>query len=394
MNYRIIITYVALLGIFGFLAFAYVNYHQSQTPVNSPLLSKPVSTPSYLTKEQAEDLIKTIIKDNPEIIIRSIQDFQSIKRKEAIEQAKKRVLQHLTSIENNVDDPRIGDPNAKVKIVEFFDYDCGYCKQMAAIKAKIVEENPDIQYVFKEYPILGESSVLKAKAALAVYSIDKEKYMQFHLALLSSTEIKNEEHIIEVAGTLGIDIEKLRASFHNTKWNDIINANMNLAREIGIMGTPGYVIGGELYPGALSYEEIKVKINAARIRLGVAEPVVETTQTLHSNTNPPAPIAAHPSENEQQSSEPMAAADNAPEATVVAPSSVEGEKQTSEVAAASQGSVAVPTIESRNQRIESTANTATEGAVAAPLAESDKQVAKPVAVVPVVNPPVPNGEGN
>ncbi|ETO01616.1 putative Zn-dependent protease, partial [Reticulomyxa filosa] len=273
---KIIASYIFMLGFLGFLAFAYINYTQ-ETAEKVASERFVIKNGKVSNKQGIVDLVKSTIKENPELIIQAVQECQIKKMQDAMEQAKKNVKEKIAVIENNSNDPKVGPDTAKVKVIEFFDYNCGYCKHMANVKSKIIEQNPDIQYIFKELPIMGEASTIASKAALAVYNIDKSKYLPFHIALLKSNN-RTEESLINTAGTLGIDLIKLKEELKNPKLNEVINATQNLAGELGIRGTPGYIINGELIPGVISFEQFVAKINQAKIATA-SNVEVKTTST-------------------------------------------------------------------------------------------------------------------
>ncbi|KIE04445.1 hypothetical protein NF27_HS00320 [Candidatus Jidaibacter acanthamoeba] len=272
MNYRILSTYVFLLGFFAFLGFAYFNYSKS------PSVEK-LNTEKFRENESAlEETIIKVIKDNPEAIIKSLENYQMKKMQEAIAESGKKIKTHLAELENNSDDPRVGMKNAKVKVIEFFDYNCGYCKHTSNIKSKIIEQNPDIEYVFKELPILGESSVLAARYALAVNIVDKSKYLAFHLAVLNDKGKKDEEALLSLAGKVGVNIPNLKKALTDNKINEIIQANQNLARTVGIGGTPTFIIAGELM-NELGYESLVAKINEAKAKAEQPNKVTPSTDS-------------------------------------------------------------------------------------------------------------------
>ncbi len=268
MNYRIIATYIFLFGFFAFLGFAYFNYSKT----TSKEVIKELSKEKKENKEEIEETVKKVIKENPELIIQSLESYQMKRMQEALVESGKKIQLHMAELENTLTDPRAGAKDSKIKIVEFFDYNCGYCKHMATTKAKIIEENPDIEYVFKELPILGEASVLAAKYALAVNSIDKDKYLAFHLALLNDNRQKTDDVLISLAGKVGVDVLKLKKAINDTKLNEIMQANQALARTVGLGGTPTYIVAGELIPGA-NYETITVNLQQARKKNNMPEPV-------------------------------------------------------------------------------------------------------------------------
>jgi protein-disulfide isomerase len=220
------------------------------------------ATANDLPKEKVEEIVKNYIMNNPEIIINSVENYQNIKAKEQVDQVKSLIRARYNDFIANGDDPKAGSENAKVKLIEFFDYNCSFCKRMLVAKTKLIENNKNVEIIFKELPILGESSVVAAKAALAVNIIDKSKYFAFHSALMQYNGQKNEDAIIELANKVGVNSAALKEKMNDPKVVEILHNNHKLAKEIGLQGTPAYIIGDDLYPGALTYDDLVKKIEA------------------------------------------------------------------------------------------------------------------------------------
>ena len=161
-------------------------------------------------------------------------------------------------ITNNPKDPRVGHANPKVKIVEFFDYSCGYCRKMFTINQQLLQ-NPDIQFVFKETPILGEASFIASRISLAVYNLNPSKYLQFQQALWNDGN-RTQEHLIKLAVDAGISetdlINLLNDKDKIAAIDEGLVANQQLAVKMNIEGTPSYVIGDQFIPGATSYDQM------------------------------------------------------------------------------------------------------------------------------------------
>jgi protein-disulfide isomerase len=145
--------------------------------------------------------------------------------------------------------------------VEFYDYRCGYCKKAASAVTELQKIDPRVRVVYKDFPILGESSELAAKAALA--SQAQGKHQAFHEALLASHADMTKEAILKIAVGVGLDAKRLEADMANPKWQAVIAKNRALARELGISGTPGFIVGNELVPGMLDLNGLKELIARA-----------------------------------------------------------------------------------------------------------------------------------
>jgi len=254
LKYIIITAVTTISFTLGAAFLIFKNY--SNEPVNIPV------TANDLSKDKLEETIKGYIMNNPETIIVSVENYQNHKAKEQVDQVKALIKARQQEIANNPDDPKVGTENSKIKVIEFFDYNCSFCKRMLTAKIKLLENNKNVELVFKELPILGESSVIASKAAIAVNIIDKTKYFAFHSALLQHNGAKNEESILELAGKVGINTTILKEKMNDSKIMEILHNNHKIAKEIGLQGTPAYIIGDELFPGALTYDDLIKKIEA------------------------------------------------------------------------------------------------------------------------------------
>lgn len=167
-------------------------------------------------------------------------------------------------LENDRGDPAIGAENAAITVVEFFDYQCGYCKNSIDFVRKLNAEQPDIRIVFKELPIFGEDSVLAAKAGLA--AARQGKYFDFHAGLLALKGVPNQNAIERVARESGLDVDRLRADMRLPEIEAHLSATSGLAQTLGVDGTPSFFINGRPVPGA-DFDRVKTEIAAVREEL-------------------------------------------------------------------------------------------------------------------------------
>ena len=158
----------------------------------------------------------------------------------------------------------LGNPEGAVTMVEFFDYNCGYCKRALTDMTALLAANPDLRVVLKEFPILSEGSAEAARISVAVKDIAPDRYLDFHQALLSSPGAADAAKALEVAGDLGLDAEALKEAAAAESVEQNLQEVHELAGLLGISGTPSYVIGTELVPGAIGYDGLQSKVAAAR----------------------------------------------------------------------------------------------------------------------------------
>lgn len=164
-----------------------------------------------------------------------------------------------------------GNPNGKVSIVEFFDYNCGYCHEVPAILSRITEQNSDVRIVYRDYPILGPSSLVAARAAVA--AAEQGKYDSLHNALFASNSSLDESNILRIASSLGINVDKLNNDVNTHAVSAQLHANAADAAELGLNGVPVVVVAPTPAKGqrsvngyilvAPTYGELQQAVNAA-----------------------------------------------------------------------------------------------------------------------------------
>lgn len=159
-------------------------------------------------------------------------------------------------------DPSVGDPKATVTIVEFFDYQCPYCRRMAQQLAELNEADPDLRIVYKEFPFLSEASTLAARAGLG--AARQGKYEEFHLALMGLRGELSARAIFRVAERIGLDAGRLRADMNSPNAQRMLQRNHRLAQELGIRGTPSFVVGDEVIRGAITIDRLRQLIAQQR----------------------------------------------------------------------------------------------------------------------------------
>ena len=225
----------------------------------SGLATEPVIDSAL--KQSMEQVIEEYIKSHPEIIEQSLQALEA--KREADERARQRVAlsKHQQELLHDPASPVSGNPSGDISVVEFFDYRCGYCKKAAGALTQLQKEDRRIRVIYKDFPILGEASELAAKAALA--SKAQGKHQTFHEALLASKGDMTKESILATAREVGLDIKRLEKDMENPEWQKVIETNRALARDLGITGTPGFIVGTELVPGALDVNGLKELIARA-----------------------------------------------------------------------------------------------------------------------------------
>ena len=202
--------------------------------------------------------IENWVKQNPNVIFESIIAMQQNQYKKKVEEAKNSIISKKNELLNDNSDPAYSPQGYDITIVEFFDYNCGYCKRAGKTVKSLLAKDKKVKFVYKEFPILGKASEDLSKVALAVNMIDPKKYKLFHDALMSS-KIRTKNGAINKAKKLGINIQKLKKVLKN-KDKEIsakIDKTRNLAQSLNISGTPAFIIGNELIPGAVNLKDLE-----------------------------------------------------------------------------------------------------------------------------------------
>ena len=215
-------------------------------------------------KKDVEKVVQDYIIKNPEILMRALQQYRISQQNAERQQARENLLSLSAALNVNQASPVIGNPNGDVTVVEFFDYRCGYCKKVFPTIQALLKEDGNIRYVLKEFPILGPVSVVASQVALAVWNTAPDKYMAFHTGLMTARGQLSEEKIFSIAEDLSIDADGLRKAMNTAVVTGELNKNMELAKSLGIEGTPAFVIGEELAPGAIGMDALKRMIALAR----------------------------------------------------------------------------------------------------------------------------------
>jgi protein-disulfide isomerase len=208
------------------------------------------------------ELVKDYIIKNPEVIIEAVNEMRRKQELQAQENAKEALQRHRDALIGAKDLPVAGNPNGDVTIVEFIDYRCGYCKAVKPAVDEVLKTDGKIRLVIKEFPILGPNSTLASVAAYAAHR--QGKYMAFHEAMMKYKDGIDERVIFDIAKRVGLDVDKLRADMRDPSLKTKIEETHRLARDLNISGTPAFVIGDEIVPGAIGPDEIREKVAAAR----------------------------------------------------------------------------------------------------------------------------------
>lgn len=213
-----------------------------------------------------ERLVRNTLRANPEIILEALQTLQDRRAAMGRSQQRDAVVANRAALLEDANSFVGGNPKGDVTIVEFFDYRCPYCRQSMAIVDELIKSDPGLRLVYKEYPVLGPQSLIAAR--LAVAARRDARYEALHAALMTAPSPLDEEQVLRIAADLGLDADKLASAMNEPEIEDILRANHALARQLGISGTPAFVIGDTVIPGLTPLADLKRIVADVRARGG------------------------------------------------------------------------------------------------------------------------------
>lgn len=206
---------------------------------------------SQTERDEVRQIVRDYILENPEIIEEALVELQRRARAREMQAAYDAVEAQSEAIYNDPRDPRLGPDDAEVTIVEFMDYKCSYCRVAASWVNEVRETHGDrVQFIFKEYPILGPDSEQAARAAIAALRQGEEVYAAFHNAMITSSGPLPDERINQLARVSGVDVERMREDMQDPAIMEHINQVRSLGAVLGVSGTPFFIVDGTIVPGA------------------------------------------------------------------------------------------------------------------------------------------------
>ncbi len=226
------------------------------------LASAPVAMAKEMTEAEVKRLALEAILENPDIIMQAVAILQQREEQAKAQAARDVLTKQRDRLTHDPNAPVLGNPDGDVTVVEFFDYNCPYCRRAAPDVKALVGQDGNIRLVYREWPILGEGSVFAARAALAARK--QGKYEQFHWAMMELRGRANEASVMKIAARLGMDLDQLRADMKSPEVDEHIATSMQLAQQLGFQGTPSFVIGSALAPGIIPLDEMKRLVSEAR----------------------------------------------------------------------------------------------------------------------------------
>jgi protein-disulfide isomerase len=223
---------------------------------DAPAPQAPAPQVSDAERAKIESVVHDYLLKHPEIILQAVEAYQTAQQAEKEKAAQEQLTKRSADLLHDPATQVAGNLTSDCAIIEFFDNQCPYCQANEPDLQKLLKQDGRVRLVLKEFPILGPTSLVAAKAALA--SVKQDKYMQFHEALLSHKGHYEKAQIVDdIAKSVGLDLDKLHKDMDSPEIQAEIEKNLDLGRALDITGTPGFVIGNQIVSGASNVDELK-----------------------------------------------------------------------------------------------------------------------------------------
>ena len=230
---------------------------------SAALICAPVANAADMSEEEIKKLALEAIMENPQIIMDAVALLREREEEAKQEAATVGLRENKDTLFNDPNAIVMGNPDGDVTLVEFFDYNCGYCKRAAAGVQALIKADPQLRVVMREWPILSEGSVVAARASLAARK--QGKYEPFHWALMAMPRA-DEASVMKAAESVGIDTDQLKTDMADAEVETHIAQSRALAEALGFSGTPSFVAGDQLIPGYVPQEQLEELIAGLRAK--------------------------------------------------------------------------------------------------------------------------------
>lgn len=234
---------------------------QESAPEAAAAEAAASKTFSEAQKTEIQAIFKDYLLENPELIAEAMTALRAKQEREMEEMAKAKLSENAGFFQSDALGST-GNPEGDVTVVEFLDYNCGYCKKAFEDVQGLLDTDKNVKIVFVEMPILGPTSLTAAQWALAAK--EQGKYFEFHTALMEFQGNKDEAALTKIAQDLELDIEKMKADAAGDKVQDTINKSVEIARDMGIQGTPAFIVGDQIFRGYIGTDALIESVKEER----------------------------------------------------------------------------------------------------------------------------------
>lgn len=215
-----------------------------------------------LTEDRVKELVLETIRENPQILLEAMSLLEAQESQAQAAAVSAALDAERETLERDPNAPVLGNPEGNVTVVEFFDYNCPYCRRATPELTGLLEGDANVRLVMREWPILSEGSVYAARAALAAR--EQGKYQEMHEALMALEQPADEASVLRLAEVLGLDLDRLEADMASPQIDEHLATSMRLAEALGFSGTPSFVIGNQPIPGFVEQAVLEDAVEQAR----------------------------------------------------------------------------------------------------------------------------------
>jgi protein-disulfide isomerase len=226
-------------------------------------VAAPAAEFSPAQKDEIGDVVKDYLVSHPEVLRQALDALDKHEKEAAAEAREKVVADEAGPLFSSTHQGTVGNPKGGATLVEFFDYNCHFCKGALPDIARLMKDDPNLKVVLKDFPVLGPDSVEAARVATAVRNqLTGDKFWQFHQKLLGMHGAVGKNEALAVAKELGVDMDKLNKDMASPDVKTGIEEVMHMADALQINGTPSFVVGQDVVVGAVGYDQLKDKIDS------------------------------------------------------------------------------------------------------------------------------------
>ena len=217
-------------------------------------------------REEIGKIIKDYLLTHPEVMQDVMAELEKRQQSAEAEKHRAAVIEHKATLFSSPHQVVLGNPQGNVTMVEFFDYNCGFCKRAMTDMLDLIKTDNNLKFVLKEFPVLGDGSVQAAQVAAAVRMQDSsgKKYLEFHQKLLGGRGQADQARALAAAKDAGLDMARIEKDMASDEVKATLEESFKLADALGLNGTPSYVVGNDVVVGAVGLNSLKEKVNAAR----------------------------------------------------------------------------------------------------------------------------------
>ena len=216
------------------------------------------------SRTEVETIVREYLLANPEILEEAFTVLQERRQAAEDEARLATIAEHRETLVASPNDGVLGNPDGDVTMVEFFDYNCGYCRRAMGDLAELLESDPNLRVVLKEFPVLGQASMEAAAVSISVQALHPEAYGDFHHRLMASEGRADAASALKIAEEMNLSRDAIEESMRSDHVRSVVEESYELAQSLGLSGTPSYVIGDAVEFGAVGFDQLQGRINEAR----------------------------------------------------------------------------------------------------------------------------------